>query len=374
MSARPAMLPAVARRPAHSRVSRLRRSTAARASPLSQALEKLAARHDLTEEETSALLQGILDGPADKFDAQAAALLCLLRSKGETAAEIAGLAKAMASKCVPVHGPPGVLDIVGTGGDGIGSVNISTGACVIAAAAGAKVAKHGNRSVSSLCGSADVLEALGVEMDIGPDAVAASIEQAGIGFMYAPRYHPAMKAVRAVRGALGIRTAFNMLGPMLNPAHAEYGLVGVWSPSISELMGDALQRMGMKKALVVHSAGMDELTPIYPGEVYEVTPEGRKRYELDPKDLGIPRCTIEDLKGGDAALNARILRDVFGGEKGAVADALNLNAGVALAAATVAKDVPEGVAMAREAQESGRALQTLDKWVTVTKELKATEA
>jgi len=267
--------------------------------------------------------------------------------------------------------PHSVVDIVGTGGDGIGSVNISTGASVIAAAAGGRVAKHGGRSVSSNCGSADVLEALGVEIELGPRGVARCVDEAGIGFMFAPVYHPAMKAVKGVRGSLKIRTAFNMLGPMLNPAGAKYGLVGVYSTDISQLMGDALRKTGMEKALVVHSAGLDELTPMAPADIYEVTPEGARAYRLDPLDLGIPRCEVADLAGGDREVNAQILRDVFGGARGPVADALNLNAGVALAACKVAGDVKEGIRMAQEAQESGRAGGTLQKWVEVCRAAKA---
>lgn len=299
------------------------------------------------------------------------AFLVLLRAKGETAEEIAGLAKAMHALCIPVKTPYDVLDIVGTGGDGIGSVNISTGATVIAAAAGAKVAKHGNRSVSSLCGSADVLEALGISVELGPAGVQKCLDDAGVAFMFAPTFHPAMKAVVPVRKALKVRTAFNMLGPMLNPADAAYGLIGVYSTSISNLMADALQRVGVKKALVVHSMGLDELTPMGPADVVEVA-EGqpRRNYQLEPKDLGIPRCTVEDLAGGDATVNAKILMDAFGGARGPVADALNLNAGVALAAANVARDAKEGVAMAQEAQQSGRAGDTMRKWVEASKAAK----
>lgn len=313
----------------------------------------------MAEAQTSEALQALVAGAEP---AQMAAFLVLLRAKGETAEEVAGLAKAMRALSVPVHTGFDVLDIVGTGGDGIGSVNISTGATVISAAAGAKVAKHGNRSVSSLCGSADVLEALGVAVEIGPEGVRRCIDEAGVGFMYAPRYHPAMKAVVPVRKALRVRTAFNLLGPMLNPADAQYGLVGVYSTSVSHLMADALQRLGVKKALVVHSMGLDELTPMGPADVVEVTQSGKRSYSLEPKDLGIPRCTVEDLAGGDAALNAQILLDVFGGAQGPVADALNLNAGVALAAANVAGDAKEGVAMAQEAQRSGQAGDTMRKW------------
>lgn len=327
-------------------------------------------RHNLTEQQTSDALQALVAGAEP---AQMAAFLVLLRAKGETAEEVAGLAKAMRTMGVAVHTKHDVLDIVGTGGDGIGSVNISTGATVIAAAAGAKVAKHGSRSVSSLCGSADVLEALGVAVEIGPEGVARCIEEAGVGFMFAPTYHPAMKAVVPVRKALRVRTAFNLLGPMLNPADAQYGLVGVYSTSVSHLMADTLQRLGVKKALVVHSMGLDELTPMGPADVVEVTQQGKRSYSLEPQELGIPRCTVQDLAGGDAALNARILMDVFGGAQGPVADALNLNAGVALAAANVASDAKEGVAMAQEAQRSGRAGDTMRKWLEVSQAARAAE-
>lgn len=337
-----------------------------------QVIERLIAREDLNEEQTKNALHTLISGAEP---AQMAAFLVLLRAKGETAEEVAGLAKAMRELCVPVPTSSDVLDIVGTGGDGIGSVNISTGATVVAAAAGAKVAKHGNRSVSSLCGSADVLEALGVAVELGPRGVAQCIEHAGVGFMFAPTFHPAMKAVVPVRKALRVRTAFNLLGPMLNPADAAYGLIGVYSPSISHLMADALQRLGVKKALVVHSMGLDELTPMGPADVVEVTMgESRRSYQLEPRDLGIPRCSVEDLAGGDATVNARILMDVFGGAQGAVADALNLNAGVALAAANVARDAKEGVAMAQEAQRSGRAGNVMNKWIEVSTKAKQAEA
>ncbi|KAL4856534.1 Anthranilate phosphoribosyltransferase [Chlorella vulgaris] len=347
-----------------------RSGNGAAATDLRQVLEALMQRRDLSEGETSDALQALVAGAEP---AQMGAFLVLLRAKGETAEEVAGLAKAMRTLGVPVHTGYDVLDIVGTGGDGIGSVNISTGATVVAAAAGAKVAKHGNRSVSSLCGSADVLEALGVAVELGPAGVTACLEQAGVAFMYAPTYHPAMKAVVPVRKALKVRTAFNLLGPMLNPADAAFGLVGVYSTSVSHLMADALQRLGVRKALVVHSMGLDELTPMGPADVVEVTQQGKRSYSLEPLDLGIPRCQVADLAGGDAALNARILMDVFGGAKGPVADALNLNAGVALAAATVAADAKEGVAMAQEAQRSGRAGDTMRKWQQASQAARAEE-
>ncbi|CAK0731729.1 hypothetical protein CVIRNUC_000035 [Coccomyxa viridis] len=342
----------------------VRRAAAAVAAPsqtadIKQILETLLAGSDLTEQQTQDAMEALVDGAADT---QMAAFLVLLRAKGETAEEVAGLAKAMRARCIHVPTAGDVLDIVGTGGDGIGSVNISTGATVIAAAAGAKVAKHGNRSVSSLCGSADVLEALGVAVDIGPEGVARCIQECGVGFMFAPRYHPAMKAVVPVRKSLKVRTAFNILGPLLNPAGAAYGLIGVYSPAIAPLMASALQRLGTKRALVVHSHGLDELTPMGDAELLEVTPQGTRSYRLDPLDLGIKRCEVKDLAGGDARLNASILGDVFGGARGAVADALVLNAGVALAACEVAGSPQEGVTMAQEAQRSGKAADVLKVW------------
>jgi anthranilate phosphoribosyltransferase len=322
----------------------------------------------------------------DKFvPEQAAAFVALLRAKGETPSEVAGMAKALLSTgvpCRPTKTPrTHLLDIVGTGGDGIGSVNISTGACVVAASAGARVAKHGGRSVSSLCGAADVVEALGVAMELGPEGVAECVDSAGIGFMYAPRYSPAMARVRPVRSALGVRTAFNILGPLLNPARAGRALVGVYAPEASELMAGALARMGVRKALVVHSMGLDELTPLGPADVVEVVAQGQEgedvdqerfpaiitRYSLDPLEVGIKRCEVEALAGGDAELNAAILSAAFSGEKGPVADALVLNAGYALAAAGVASDPKEGVARAREAQEKGEPARVLERWREVSR-------
>ncbi|BDA41072.1 Anthranilate phosphoribosyltransferase [Coccomyxa sp. Obi] len=343
----------------------------AKSTDIKEILEALLERRDLTESQTQEALTALVDGA---HHTQMAAFLVLLRAKGETAEEVAGLAKAMREKSVPVATTGDVLDIVGTGGDGIGSVNISTGATVIAAAAGAKVAKHGNRSVSSLCGSADVLEALGIAVDIGPESISRCLEEVGLGFMFAPRFHPAMAAVVPVRRSLKVRTAFNILGPLLNPADAAYGLIGVYSPAISGLMAATLQRLGTKRALVVHSHGLDELTPMGDAEILEVTPSGTRSYRLDPLDLGIKRCEVADLAGGDAQLNASILTDVFGGARGAVADALNLNAGVALAAAEIASSPAEGVAMAQEAQQSGKAADVLQRWRRVSVECREAEA
>ncbi|GMH38352.1 hypothetical protein BSKO_06236 [Bryopsis sp. KO-2023] len=353
-----------------------RRKVFASASPaptavrIPQILETLCEGKDLTREDTEACLEYLLE---DGDEVQIAALLVLLRAKGETPEEIAGLATTMKKKATRVNTPHDVVDIVGTGGDSIGSINISTGSSVVAAAAGAKVAKHGNRSVSSLCGSADVLEELGVAIDLGPESISRCLDSAGVAFMFAPRYHPAMKAIVPVRRKLKVRTAFNILGPMLNPADAPYGLIGVYSTDLMPLMANSLVQLGTKKALVVHSMGLDELTPIGPADVMEVTPEGTKSYRLDAKDVGIPPCEVEDLKGGDRVLNAKILRDVFGGAKGPIADALCLNAGYALASCGVAENPIEGVAMAQEAQQSGKAGDVLSNWIDISQKEKAGE-
>jgi anthranilate phosphoribosyltransferase len=337
-------------------------------------IERLCDAEDLSEAEAQASMDALLDAEPE----QIAAFLVLLRAKGETGAEMAGLARAMKARGVPVHAGDDVLDIVGTGGDDAGTVNISTGSCILAAAAGAKVAKHGNRSVSSLCGSADVLEALGVAVDLGPEGVAECVKQTGMGFMFAPRYHPSMKAVAPVRKKLKVRTAFNLLGPMLNPASSKYALVGVYTPELMPLMADSLMLLGMKKALVVCSTvgdlSLDEMTPCGPTNVMEVTPDGVKTYAFNPKDVGIPPCELSDLRGGDASLNARMLTDALGGEKGPVADTLMLNAGVAMAAAAQAESVEEGVAMCKEAHAKGLGGETLKKWVELSQTLKAAEA
>lgn len=333
-------------------------------------LERLLAREDLSEEVTEAAMEKLLAGAEAT---QIAVFLVLLRAKGETGSEIAGLARAMCRTCVPVPSAGDTLDIVGTGGDGANTVNISTGACILAAACGAHVAKHGNRSVSSACGSADVLEALGVEVDLGPESVARCVREAGVGFMYSPRFHPAMKIVRPIRKALGVRTAFNILGPLLNPSMAPYALVGVYNEELVDLMAQSLQKLGLRRALVVHSKGLDEISPMGPADMLEVTPGGIQRFYVDPLDHGVARCQLEDLRGGDAAFNAAALRDAFGGERSAVADALVLNAGVGLAACGVAADVMEGIARAQEAQRAGRAAHTLEAWAALSQELKRAE-
>jgi len=335
------------------------------------ALKRLAERRDLTRAEAASVLDQLSSG--DLSDAEVAAFLMGLRVKGETADEIAGLADGMRRAVVAVDSvhQGTLVDVVGTGGDSLGTFNISTTAAFVAAGAGVKIAKHGNRAASSACGSADVLEALGIQISLGPEAVAACIDEVGMGFMLASLHHPAAGRVAGVRRALGVRTVFNLLGPLTNPAGARRQLLGVSTPQHLHVLGDALARMGCEHALVVcGDVGMDELSVTGTNKAIEVTSGVSHRcLRIDPEDCGLDRYPLEALQGGDATMNAAITCDVLDGRLGGPRDAVLMNAAAALYVAGMALSLPEGVVLARTAIDSGQARDVLERMIAVTNRL-----
>ena len=295
--------------------------------------------------------------------AQIGAFLVAFRAKGESADEITGCAEALREHVVPVRPKrEGLVDTAGTGGDGARTLNISTAAGIVAAAAGAAVAKHGNRAVSSASGSADVLEALGFRLDLPAERIAESIDTLGFGFMFAPLHHPAMSHAAPVRREVAIRTVFNVLGPLTNPAGARSQIVGVYAPELVRTLAEVLAQLGARRAFVVHGAfGVDELSPAGPNAVCEVVDGSIRERVVDPLELGIDRCDPEELRGGDPAENAAALRSVFRGADGGRRDAVLLNAAGAIAAGGLAADLPEGLELAREALGSGAAEVRLEE-------------
>lgn len=331
-------------------------------------LERVLRGEDLEEEQAAAVLGSIMRGEAEP--AQVAGLLVALRAKGEAPGEIAGFVQAMMDHAARVQVAGPLVDTCGTGGDGAGTFNISTIAAVVVAAAGVRVAKHGNRSASSLCGSADLLEAWGVAIDLPPAGVARCIEELGIGFLYARTFHPAMRHVAPVRQQLGIRTVFNVLGPLSNPAGARYQVVGVADPALAPTMAQALARLGSVHALVFRGEdGLDELTTTGPSRVWEVADGRVTESVFDPAGIGLPRAGLDDLRGGDASANAAIADGILAGGDGAAADVVALNAGAALYVVGAVGDIGAGVERAREVLASGAARRLRDRWVERSREL-----
>lgn len=328
---------------------------------LPEAIARAVAGHDLSVEEAKHVMDIIMSGGAT--EAQIGAWMTALRMKGETVEEITGCALAMRAHAHRIHPRASVLvDTCGTGGDGSGTFNISTAAAFVVAGAGVPVAKHGNRSVSSRCGSADVLEALGVEADVPPEEVERSIESIGIGFLFAPRFHQAMRYAVGPRREVAIRTIFNVLGPLTNPAGATAQVVGVYSPDLTEPMAEVLGRLGVKSALVVHGLdGLDEISLSAPTRVSHLQDGTVRTYTVHPEDAGLRPVAREALAGGNAATNAQIIEGIFQGEGGPRRDVVLLNAAAALTAAEAAADLKEGVALARDVIDSGKAGRILEQ-------------
>jgi anthranilate phosphoribosyltransferase len=328
------------------------------------AIAKVVRCENLTEDEAAAAFEVIMRG--DATPSQIAGFMVALRMKGETAEELTGFARTARAVATPIEVGGALLDTCGTGGDGLATFNISTLSAIVAAACGARVAKHGNRAASSLCGSADVLEKLGVKIDLPPEGVARCIEEGGIGFLFAPIFHPSFRFAGVPRKELAIRSFFNVLGPLCNPAGARYQALGVADAKLAPLMADVLMRLGVERAIVFHASdGMDELSMASPSYVIEIDGQ-RKEYELDPGELGLRQAPLEAMRGGGPDDNAHIAREVLDGAKGPRRDVVLLNASAALRAAGLAKDWKEGLGLAAEAIDSGQAAGVLERWARIS--------
>jgi anthranilate phosphoribosyltransferase len=333
----------------------------------SEAINRLADHQDLTAEEATGIMDVIMDGRASQ--AQIGAFLLALRMKGETPREIAAFAGVMRRHAIPVR--PSVegmlVDTCGTGGDGTRTFNISTASAFVAAGDGVPIVKHGNRSVSSMCGSADVLTELGVDISVAPELQAKIVEQAGIAFLFAPHHHPAMRHVMAARQEIGCRTVFNLLGPLANPACAQAQVLGVYRPGLTGTVADVLRLLGLSRAMVVHGNGLDEITTTGETLVAELDGRGTRTFTLTPGTFGIPTAVLEDLVGGDAQVNARIIREILDGERGAPRDIVLMNAGAAIYVGGRAGDLHEGIERAASSIDSGRARARLDALISATR-------
>ncbi len=328
---------------------------------IKNAIDRVVKGQHLTEEEAVASMNDIMSGKVT--DAQIASFITALRMKGETVDEITGFARVMRQKATPVKTVhPLVIDTCGTGGDGSNTFNISTTVAFVVAAAGVPVAKHGNRSVSSRSGSADVLEALGININLNPEQVGACIDKVGIGFLFAPALHGAMKYAIGPRREIGIRTVFNILGPLTNPAGAQCQILGVYDPGLTDVIAGVLAKLGTKSAFIVHGAGgLDEVSIIGKTRVSEVRNGKVVTYDLDPKDYGLTYADVEQLKGGTAEDNAVITRNILAGEKGPQRDIVLLNAALALMAAGAVKTVEEGLERSAHLIDTGAAARKLEE-------------
>jgi len=335
--------------------------------PIFTAISQLQQNISLSQELSEQVFTNIMQGKAS--EAQIAAILMGISIRGESIETVTGAAKAMRAAATHIHPKStGLLDTCGTGGDGAKTFNISTAVALVTAACGVPVAKHGNRAMSSKSGAADVLEALGVNLNISPEQVAACIDQVGIGFLFAPNHHPAMKHAGPVRKAMAVRTIFNLLGPLTNPASANYQILGVFNKDKMPLVAGALQSLGIKRALIVHGRdGLDEITTTDITDALWVE-QGRPpmAFEIDPEAFGMPFATAEALQGDDAATNAEILRHIFAGSQGAGRDIVLLNAAAALWVAGKVDGIADGLCMAADAIDSGKVAQTLEALVQFT--------
>jgi anthranilate phosphoribosyltransferase len=335
---------------------------------IQQAIARILDGHDLTRQEAREVMNTIMAGEATP--GQIGGFLVGLRFKGETADEITGCAEAMRSHVLAVSPKrDDLVDTAGTGGDGARTFNISTAAALVAAAAGAGVAKHGNRAVSSASGSADALEALGFRLEPEPERIERSIDELGFGFLFAPSHHPAMRHAAPVRRELAARTVFNVLGPLTNPAGARAQVVGVYSPELVPTIAAVIAQLGARRAFVVHGAGgIDELSPVGPNVVFEVIGGHVFKRVIDPADFGVPRCEPQDLAGGSPEENAAVIREIFAGAGGPKREAVLLNAAGAIAAGGHAKDLADGYGLAAEAVDSGAAAARLEELIAFTQE------
>ena len=341
-----------------------------------EVLARLSRRESLSAAEAEDTLRSVVTGEATP--AQVGAFLALLHAKGETAEEVTGLARAMVEAAVPCpladQDAEAAVDLVGTGGDRLSSINVTTLAAFITAGCGVPVCKHGNRAASSSVGTADVLESLGVAIELGPEGVARCVREAGLGFCFAQRFHPAMRFVGPVRKDLGVPTVFNFLGPLINPARTRRQLVGVSDPAMAPIMAGVFGATGSRHALIVHADdGLDELSVTSPSQVLEVRGDGTGDFEVtgwrvDPREFGLAPATMADLRGGDAAFNAAVIRSVLEGERGARRDIGVLNAAAALVAAGRVDDVQSGLALATESIDGGKAVGVLDALIATSRE------